>query len=110
MVVASRLPRSRSRSRRHRSRSSLKPYRPTAACSGRGRCDGAAVRGGAAAGAPGPRRLVRLPRRPLPAEAVAPAHPQARPVPTAPGRTGSLPFRPPLSFSLPRRLTRLRVS
>ena len=31
----SRLPRSRSRSRSRRSRSSLKPYRPTAACSGR---------------------------------------------------------------------------
>jgi len=61
------------------------------------RCDGAAVRGGAAAGAPGPRRLVRLPRRPLPAEAMAPAHPQARPIPTAPGRTGSLPFPPPSS-------------
>jgi hypothetical protein len=106
LLSLSRLPRSCSR----RSRSYLKPYRPTAACSGREPeldCDGAAVRGGAAAGAPGPRRLVCFPRRPLPAEAMAPAHPQARPIPTAPGRTGSLPF-PPLS--LPRRLPRLRVS
>jgi hypothetical protein len=51
--------------------------------------DGAAVRRGATAGASGPRRLVRLPRWPLPAEAVAPTHPQARPVPPAPARAGS---------------------
>jgi len=57
---------------------------------------GAGVPGGAGRDAAGARGVVRSARRPVPAEAVAPAHPQARPIPTAPGSTGSVPPPPRL--------------
>ena len=62
---------------------------------------GAGVPGGAGRDAAGARGVVRSARWPVPAEAVAPAHPQARPVPRPRRRPGpSVSLIPPMKILL----------